>query len=239
MILHVACLPLGSLFRSWRDLPFVVLFLSTSLSCPVSIFTPRSIFLGGPKCVFNVSFARLPRLPRALPPIARTFSLGNVSLDPTDAASPRYDSAATLSPWHPLGLVGEPSSLVDARCHRRCPGAPTRRYSWLPPPRSIVRSLGPSTALRSPCARLVRGLSPDEHNFDPLGGDTHRWTTWNPPKYAAQRARPFARHYHTHASTRRGRSADRIAEAGALEGEREEPYTRYVSPPHGPTKRNA
>lgn len=80
--------------------------------------------------------------------------------------------------------------------------------------RSLAR---PEYRSRSPYARLVHGLSPGEHNFDPLSGDTHRWTTWNPPKYAAQRARPFARHYHTHATMIRGRSADRIAEAEALE----------------------
>lgn len=119
-----------------------------------------------------------------------------------------------------LLAVGEPSSLGDARCHRRR-GAPRREALLvtkllLAASPAFDRSLSrPEYRSRSPYARLVHGLSPGEHNFDPLDGDTHRWTTWNPPKYAAQRARPFARHYHTHATTIRGCSADRIAEAEA------------------------
>lgn len=106
-----------------------------------------------------------------------------------------------------LLVVGEPSSLGDARCHCRR-DASTRSaarcetVSFLAVSPAFDRSLArPEYHSRLSCARLVRGLSPGEHNFDPLGGDTHCWTTWNPPKYATQRARPFACHYHTHATT--------------------------------------
>lgn len=108
--------------------------------------------------------------------------------------------------------------------------------------RSLAR---PEYRSRSPCARLVHGLSPGEHNFDPLSGDTHRWTTWNPPKYAAQRARPFARHYHTHATMIRevaprivSRRRRRWRMGRGREGRTCIAYTRYVSPPRDPTKRN-
>lgn len=50
-----------------------------------------------------ISFSCLPQI--VLLPIAYFFP-SKRSLDPTDAASPRYDSAATLSPWHPLGWSG-------------------------------------------------------------------------------------------------------------------------------------
>lgn len=94
---------------------------------------------------------------------------------------------------------------------------------------------------RSPCARLVRGLSPGEHNFDPLGGDTHRWTTWNPPKYAAQRARDLLLATITHTRLRYevvSRRRRRWRTGRGREGRTCIAYTQYVSPLRGPTTRN-
>jgi len=168
------------------------------------------LFVSCPRHVYNLVFSCLPRSP-----IVHSLSLGNVSLDPTNAAPPRYDSAATLSPWHPLVCRG-------AKLTRRCAlslSSRLLREALLVAKLLLAASPAFDRSPRIPlssCAPLSCGLSPGEHNFDPLGGATHCWTTWNPPKYAAQRARPFACHYHTHATAIRGRSADRIAEVEAV-----------------------
>ncbi|KYQ51450.1 hypothetical protein ALC60_09448, partial [Trachymyrmex zeteki] len=85
-----------------------------------------------------------------------------------------------------LLVVGEPSSLGDARCHCRR-DASTRSaarcetVSFLAVSPAFDRSLArPEYHSRLSCARLVRGLSPGEHNFDPLGGDTIRDTFHHP-----------------------------------------------------------
>lgn len=172
MILLVACLP------SSRSSPSPPCTLSRQgILRLLSYHVPPSVSL-----YFGLKArgARNPHVPVDAPPrpfraLAPLLSLSlsrallrpaDAPLDPANGASPRYDSAATLSPWHPLGCRRArraSSSLGDARCHRR-----SRRYAKrcsLPllaaaasPAfvRSFARSLGSRECASAPCSSFCR-----------------------------------------------------------------------------------
>lgn len=250
MMLFVVCLPLRTLA------PRTFLSLSSSSNFLPSVLfhllfsPPRSIFLReGPRCgTRSLSLSHL----HVFLSRNRILLVGkNASLDPADVTSPRYNSAATLSPWHPLGCrrakltrrraLSLSSRRPDAkRCSLRSCSLTTS-----PRVRSFVRSPRPPYSR----IRFVRGLPPGEHNFDPLDGNTPLDHLESSQIRNATRARlPFAFHYrthtHTHTTTMRGRSADCIAETEEQEevedGRKEERVGRihdmFYHPEH-PTKK--
>lgn len=166
---------------------------------------------------------------------------------------PRRPGTNRQRPCGILLAVGEPNSLGDARCHRRC-GAPPR--SEAAPASPALDRRVPEYHSRSPCARLVRGLSPGEHNFDLHSAGIHTAGPLGILPNTQRSARDLSLATITHTrlryevaprivSRRRGVEARWRRTGRGREGRTCIAYTRYVSPPppppppHGPTKRNA
>lgn len=151
------------------------LSFSLALLRPVSHLLFRSTFYFHASVYFSSGAAHVASLSCLLPRHDRALvHLGNAPLDPADAASPRrYDSTATLFPWHPLGWSGSQAHwtrIVIVVTMLRFEALLLRSFSQLPTLRSIVRSLV-RYDYRSLVRRRrvpVRGLPPGEHNFDPV-----------------------------------------------------------------------
>lgn len=160
MILLVVCFPPRSLLRSLRDFPFLLLCRTFARFLVSDLLFSLDLFVSGLRHVYSVVL-----VPPSSPPIAHSLSSGNVSLDPPDAASPRYDSAATLFPWHPLGCRGaKPHSatrvviVVAALLREALPVAKLLLDASPAFDRSLARS-PPSTAPRSSvCASRSRAI---------------------------------------------------------------------------------